>query len=362
MRSTSSRWPVLVLSLSLAACSSSKGNAPPPAPTPTGGSGGSPTPTGGSGGTVTPPTGEAGSGGTPASGGSGGSPQVPDAASAPAVDAAVVVGPSDAASLPVTDALIAPPITIDPGPPPAAGCTIKWAPNPMVEGERTFEFLEMPDRNTSHPNAVHFSVPADMNVFRIDSHYQLPDAVDWDRQVFTGPRKDDRIRGEVRGMIGPQGELDLVEGQTWHISWGLFIPSTLKGTSRFTHIHQLKFVGKSGDVSGSPIITLSLQNGDGIYLHLWLGGADFPTIPLAGLHDKWLWTDVGFQLKSSGATVHWTLKDGDKVLIDKDQTGNVTWPSDAARARPKWGIYRGIADGIQTTYMMLKDMRAWQCP
>jgi hypothetical protein len=236
------------------------------------------------------------------------------------------------------------------------------APNPMVEGEKAFEFLEMPDRNTSHPNAVHFSVVPDMNAYRYDSHYQPPSAVDWDRAVFTGPMKDDRIRGEVRGMIGPEGELDLVNGQTWRISWSLFIPSSLKGTARFTHIHQLKFVGKGGDVSGSPIITLSLKAGDGIYLHMWLGGADFPTIDLAGLHDKWLWTEVGFQLKPSGATVHWTLKDGDKVLIDKDQTGNVTWPADAMRARPKWGIYRGITPDLQTSYMMAKDYRAWLCP
>jgi hypothetical protein len=205
-------------------------------------------------------------------------------------------------------------------------------------------------------------VVPDMNAYRYDSHYMPPNAVDWDRQVFTGPMKNDRIRGEVRGMIGPEGELDLVNGQTWRISWSLFIPSSLKGTARFTHIHQLKFVGKGGDVSGSPIITLSLKAGDGIYLHLWLGGADFPTISMAGLHDKWLWTEVGFQLKPSGATVHWTLKDGDKVLIDKDQTGNVTWPADAMRARPKWGIYRGITDDLQTSYMMAKDYRAWLCP
>ena len=321
----------------------------PPAPRGTGGTapdtGGTTPDAGGSGGT-SPPTGGSSGQTVPASGGSG-----------PAADAALPPPSPDGGA--TGDAT--PTSGDEPGGPPPAGCVLKWSPNPMVDGEKAFEFLERPDRNMSHPNAVHFSVVPEHNAYRYDSHYNPPDAVDWDRAVFTGPMKTDRIRGEVRGMIGPDGQLDLVDGQTWRISWSLFVARSLKGTARFTHIFQLKFVDKAGGVSGSPIITLSLKSGDGIYLHIWLGGADFPTINLAGLHDRWLWTAVQFQLKPSGATVHWTLKDGDKVLIDKDQGGIVTWPSDAMRARPKWGIYRGITDDLQTSYMMASDYKAYLC-
>jgi hypothetical protein len=59
-------------------------------------------------------------------------------------------------------------------------------------------------------------------------------------------------------------------------------------------------------------------------------------------------------------SVHWILKDGEKVVIDKQQNG-ATWPSDGARLRPKWGIYRGITTGVQTTYIMLSGLRAYQC-
>ena len=354
-----------VMSLACAALFAANGCSSSGGPSTPGNVGGTTAGVGGGGGIAGTPGAGGGGGSLPNGEGSGGSGTGGSSDAAASGDGSSVTAdsggsPPDAAA-PATDGLVAPPIT-DPGMPPAAGCVIKWAPNPMVEGEKAFEFLEMPDRNTSHPNAVHFSVVPETNAYRYDSHYMPPNAVDWDRQVFTGPMKNDRIRGEVRGMIGPEGELDLVNGQTWRLSWSLFIPSSLKGTGRFTHIHQLKFVAKDGDVSGSPIITLSLNSADGIYLHIWLGGADFPAISLAGLHDKWLWTEVGFQLKPSGATVHWTLKDGDKVLMDKDQTGNVTWLAEAMRARPKWGIYRGITDDLQTSYMMAKDYRAWLCP
>jgi hypothetical protein len=219
----------------------------------------------------------------------------------------------------------------------------------------------MPDRNTSHPNAIHFSVVPEMNAFRYDSHYDPPNAVDWDRQVFDGPQKTDRLRGEVRGMVGPTGQQDMLNGETWRTQWSLFIPSTLKGTGGFTHIYQLKYVDKGGGVSGSPIITMSLKPNDGMLLQIWLGGPNLPTISLANLHDKWLWTEVTVKIGAGDTgTVHWTLKDGDKVIVDQEIKGT-TWPSDAGRLRPKWGIYRKINADIRTTYLMAKDYKSYKC-
>jgi hypothetical protein len=54
------------------------------------------------------------------------------------------------------------------------------------------------------------------------------------------------------------------------------------------------------------------------------------------------------------------LKDGDKVLVDRMVDGNIC-PSDAARVRHKWGIYRGITTGVRTTYMMAADFKGYQC-
>jgi hypothetical protein len=218
----------------------------------------------------------------------------------------------------------------------------------------------MPDRNMIHPGVPHLTAVAEHDAYRIDSHY-APPTVDWDRAVFTGPVRNDRIRCEVRGMVSPQGQQDMLNNQTWRLSWSLFIPSSLKGTGRFTHIMQLKFIDQQGGVSGSPIVTLSLKQPDGINLQIWLGGGTLPTISLAGLHDKWLSTEVTFKVVSgSGGTVHWTMRDGTKVLVDQ-QVNATLWPSEAARLRPKWGIYRGTTDGVQSTYLLISDLRAYQC-
>ena len=231
----------------------------------------------------------------------------------------------------------------------------------MRDGDKAFEFLEMPDRNMIHPGAPHLSVVPERDAYRFDSHYDPPGTVDFDRAVFTGPIRNDRLRGEVRGMVGPDGQLDMLNGQNWKTSWSLFIPSTLKGTGRFTHIYQLKYIDRGGGVSGSPIITLSLSQPDGMALRLWLGGGTFPTVNLADLHDKWLWMEVTIKVgPGNSGTVRWVLKDGDRVLVDR-QVNGTTWPSDAARVRHKWGIYRGIADGVRTTYMMAADFKGYLC-
>jgi chitin-binding protein len=196
-------------------------------------------------------------------------------------------------------------------------------------------------------------------VYRIDSH-NAPGAIDHDRVTQTGPTRTDRLRCEVRGMVGPEGQLDLLDGQTWRLVWSFFIPASLKGTRRFTHIFQLKFVDTKGGASGSPIITLTLRPNDTMELLFWLGGGTIATTSIAGLHDKWLTSDLTMKL-AGGGSVHWVLSDGTKTLVDKQQSG-VTWPSDAARARPKWGIYRGLTDGVVSTYLLLSGMRAYQCP
>jgi hypothetical protein len=91
----------------------------------------------------------------------------------------------------------------------------------------------------------------------------------------------------------------------------------------------------------------------------WIGGGSIATFDIAGLHDRWLSADLTMKIAPAGS-VHWILKDGEKVVIDKQQNG-ATWPSDGARLRPKWGIYRGITTGVQTSYIMLSGLRAYQC-
>jgi hypothetical protein len=241
------------------------------------------------------------------------------------------------------------------------GCTLKWSPSAVVEGNKAFEFLELPDRNMIHPGADHLSVVTEGDIYRFDSHYEQGGPIDYDRMLFTGPMRNDRLRGEVRGMVGPGGILEMKNGQTWRIHWALNIPTTLKGTGRFTHIFQLKFIDTGGGLSGSPILTLSLSSPDNIQMRLWLGGPSFPVINLGPLHDRWLSSELVIKVgPGNSGTVRWIFKDGTRTLHDSMVSGT-TWPGNAVRVWPKWGIYRGITDGVRTTHMLTREFRAYQC-
>jgi hypothetical protein len=302
-----------------------------------------------------------GAGGLP--NGAGGGPSIEDAA-APADDATpsddVAPAPDDGGGTGTPDGG-----SVLPDAASIPGCKLMWNPSAMRDGEKAFELAEMPDVQLpggsvgTHQGVKHITAVADHDAYRIDSHYAPPGAVDYDRVTLTGPTRTDRLRCETRGMVGPAGEVDLLNGQTWRLAWSFFVPSSLKGTSRFTHIMQMKYVDKGGGSSGSPIITVTLRPNDTMEVLFWIGGGTISTVSLAGLHDKWLSADMTVKIAPSGS-IHWVLTDGSKVIADKEQAGT-TWPSDGARLRPKWGIYRGVADGVQSTYILLSDFRAYQC-
>src|SRR5204862_2897420 len=73
-----------------------------------------------------------------------------------------------------------------------------------------------------------------------------------DRDTMT-----DRQRQEVSGMRTPAGGpyLEMLSGQTWRITYSMFIPGALKATTTFTHIMQMKQPG----TGTFPILTTSLQ-------------------------------------------------------------------------------------------------------
>jgi hypothetical protein len=302
-----------------------------------GGAAGDDGPSGGAGG-----TGEAGSGG----GGAGGSSGRPDAGQK--VDTGT--GKADASSA-------------GPDAPAMAGCTLRWSPSAARDGKDAFEGLEMPDTNGVHPGAVHFSTVAQHDAFRIDQHDNPPGAIDYDHKVM------DRLRCEVKGMKEAGVNLQLLEGETWRIAWSLLIPATLKGSTRFNHIWQMKYVDTAGGSSDGPVLTLDLTGtgaAEKIRLDVF-GVSSFTGVAASGLHDKWLSTEVTVKIAGNNAgSVRWKISDDSgKVLSDTTKTGLTTFPAGASRLRPKWGIYRSLGDtsgGLQTTYILISDLLGYRCP
>ncbi|WP_055710697.1 hypothetical protein [Streptomyces torulosus] len=229
----------------------------------------------------------------------------------------------------------------------AASWQLKWSPSASADGLRAFETVE-DDRADSHTAAApHIRATGD--TWRFDMHTV-------DRDTST-----DRQRQEVTGLRTGSGFLRWTEGQTWRVTYQMYLPSSLKATTSFTHIMQMKQPGNGT----SPLVVQSLRRVNGaqtIELKLPIDDILVGRTDLAPLHDSW--TDVDFQVKvgnGSAGSVRWILKKGSTTLIDVARTGVDTFLAD--RLRPKWGIYRSLGDtsgSLQNCHMLLRNMRGYQ--
>lgn len=225
----------------------------------------------------------------------------------------------------------------------------RWSPSAAVDGLAAFETVE-DDRADSHPaGAPHIRVEGDN--FRWNMHMV-------DRDTST-----DRQRHEVTGMRSPAGGdyLQWLPGETWRATYSMYIPASLKATTTFTHIMQMKEPG----AGSSPIVVQSLRRVSGaqtIELELPVSGVSVGSTSLDPLHDRWV--DVDFQIKvgdGASGSVRWVLRSAGTTLIDVTRTGVDTFLAD--RVRPKWGIYRSLGDtsgSLQDCYLLTTGMRGYQ--
>ncbi|MGW4513921.1 Tat pathway signal sequence domain protein [Streptomyces sp. NPDC004393] len=230
----------------------------------------------------------------------------------------------------------------------AASWQLKWSPSASGDGLGAFETVE-DDRANSHP-AGHPHIFATGSNWRFNMHMV-------DRDTST-----DRQRQEVTGLrTSGSSYLKWTQGQTWRVTYSMYIPGSLKATTTFTHIMQMKQPGNGT----SPIVVQSLRRVDGrqtIELKLAIDDILVDRTDLEPLHDTW--TDVDFQIKvgnGSAGSVRWILKSGSTTVVDAQKTGVDTFLAD--RVRPKWGIYRSLGDtsgSLEDTYLLLSNLRGYQ--
>ncbi|MEO3974602.1 heparin lyase I family protein [Streptomyces sp. CAU 1734] len=232
-------------------------------------------------------------------------------------------------------------------PAPAPEWRLRWSPSPARDGLRAFETVE-DDRAGSHPAAAPHIRP-EGDAFRFSLHTA-------DRDTAT-----DRQRQEVTGCRDGDSFLRWRAGETWRVTYSMLIPASLRATTTFTHIMQMKQPG-----TGSPPIAVqSLRRVNGVQtieLKVFTSNTLVGRTPLEPLHGHWV--DVDFRIaigSGSSGSVRWILSRAGRTVIDESRTGVATFLAD--RVRPKWGIYRSLGDtsgSLRDCHLLLGNLRCHQ--
>jgi len=220
---------------------------------------------------------------------------------------------------------------------------LRWSPNPGTDGLDAFVGIE-DDRSHSHPGVKHIFAEADQ--YRFLMHKRDRDG-------------SDRQRNEVRAIRKGSERVDMHKGETWRYTYQMYIPGSLKGTTNFTHIFQVKHTNVA-----SPVVTVSLGRSGGserIEMRMYGGGGNVGTTDLKPLRDKWI--DVEIEIKvadGSAGRLRFQIRNGATTVVNASRSGD-TWLG-GSQAHPKWGIYRSIKDSgqLEDTYLLLRNMKAYR--
>jgi chitin-binding protein len=239
--------------------------------------------------------------------------------------------------------------TPSPTPTPQSGWTLKWTADPARD-MGSWEGVE-DDRANSHPEFGHH-IRAEGDLFHWYMHM-----VDRDGS--------DRQRHEVKGMNQSGTNLQMLQGETWKFVYEMFMPTSLTGGAKFTHIHQMKMVSDAGS-SGTPLSTLSTSlsgSTETLVMRSLNGGTNFNPIPLAPLRGHWIEIELEYKI-GFGGYARMCVRDGGNTVTDKTMTGVDMWINEGTccrYARPKWGIYRSLlSDGLKDTYLEIRNLRAYK--
>jgi hypothetical protein len=230
---------------------------------------------------------------------------------------------------------------------------LRWSPNPASDGLKAFEGIEA-DRGHHHPDRKYIYVEGD--------HYRF-DIYKDDRDTTGG---GDRQRTESKGMVSGGTAQKMRDGETWTISYEMYMPGSLHGTSKFSHIFQLK----TPATNGGPWVTLDPSRSGGTEklrarAYSTSGAPDIASTDLAPLRDKWITIEWTFTIGSKGKA-RFALRNGTgsgaPVVVDHGLS-NVKVPAEGDYVRPKWGIYRSVesaSSDIINTYLLIRNYKAYR--
>ena len=169
--------------------------------------------------------------------------------------------------------------------------------------------------------------------------------------------ESDRQRNELKTDNNSPASMVATEGQELADSWLFQLPSGMKTTTSFTHVHQIKGLdNKAGtaDIS-QPVITFtcrstsSRQEFQVIHVSPSSEGSTLKylaKVPLSDFLGEWVRVEERMTCTTSGSySVSITrVRDG-KSLVDIQNEPLCMWRSGTPGLRPKWGIYRWFGEG-----------------
>lgn len=201
--------------------------------------------------------------------------------------------------------------------------------------------IEVPDCNHAafgeHIDEI-FDNDLNSNVFRFHIHV-MPDN---DRCTNS-----DRQRNEIKTYDRSPENLLGIANETVVYKWKFKLASGFQSSPNFTHLHQLKSVG--GSLESMPMYTLTTRKGSPDRLELRYAAKDTQVTlaqsALTPFIDTWLEVTETIKYGTLG-TYDIKIKrvnDG-TILFAYTNDAIINWRAGADFVRPKWGIYRSLAN------------------
>ncbi len=186
-----------------------------------------------------------------------------------------------------------------------------------------------------------FDTTQNKYVFRFISH------VNNDNDVST--TSTDRQRVEIKTYASSPANMIGTVGETVNYKWRFKIPTGFQPSTNFTHIHQIKPV--NGDDT-NPIFSLTVRKSTPNRIELRYGQSstvssiNLATPNLSLFEDEWVEVTESIFVHPVSGTYSIIIKrlSDNLTLMNYSNSNILTIRSDNTFIRPKWGIYRSIAN------------------
>jgi len=231
-----------------------------------------------------------------------------------------------------------------------------WAPEANKEGLHAFEGLEDNGSKEGLPRAGIKHIYVEGNNYRFDMYADDSD----------GLTTEYKQRTEAKGFKIDGHNTFFRKGETWRVTYSMFMPESLKATHSFNSVIQVKQSGVGPPLCDMGLIRRNSSTDTEIIRAKMEPNVEFMHTELTPLRNKWV--DVIFEIKVDDAPkghISFTINsDGKQVVSGKREEIDTFFGHsyNFTQSRPKWGIYRSKSDkaNVLDTHLLITKLRAYK--